>query len=170
MNPSRRDFLAAALAASQANAASPHAFSVFSKHLHFLGWPEMAAAAKEIGFDGIDLTVRKGGHVLPERVAEDLPKAKEAIDRAGLQLTMITSDVVDVSSPHAVPVLRTAAKLGVKHYRWGGASESKRIGGAESGIGLVCDVSHAFRGEPNWGVDVGSVAIVEGPRSGAGEL
>ena len=122
-NPSRRHFLAAALAAqpaSRAQAASPYAFSVFSKHLHFLGWPEMAAVAKEIGFDGIDLTVRKGGHVLPERATEDLPKAKEAIERAGLQLTMITSDVVDVSSPHAVAVLRTAAKLGVKHYRWGG--------------------------------------------------
>jgi len=120
INTSRRHFLAAALAASQAQAASPHEFSVFSKHLHFLGWPEMAAAAREIGFDGIDLTVRKAGHVLPERVADDLPKAKEAIERAGLKLTMITSDVVDVTSPYAVAVLRTAAKLGVKHYRWGG--------------------------------------------------
>ncbi len=120
MNTSRRQFLAAALASSQAQAASPYEFSVFSKHLHFLSWSEMAAAAKEIGFDGIDLTVRKAGHVLPERAAEDLPKAKEAIERAGLKLTMITSDVVDVTSPFAVAVLRTAAKLGVKYYRWGG--------------------------------------------------
>ena len=120
MNTSRRHFLAAALAASQAQAASLYEFSVFSKHLHFLGWPEMASAAKEIGFDGIDLTVRKAGHVLPERAAEDLPKAKEAIERAGLKLTMITSEVVDVTSPFAVAVLRTAAKLGLKYYRWGG--------------------------------------------------
>lgn len=120
MLPSRRHFLAAAIAAAPLRAAAPYELSVFSKHLHFLGWSEMAAAAKEIGFDGIDLTVRKGGHVLPERVTEDLPKAHEAIKRAGLKLTMITSDVADLSSPNAELVLRTAAKLGVRHYRWGG--------------------------------------------------
>lgn len=116
---SRRCFLSAAAAAPLA-AAPPHRLSLFSKHLQFLGWPEMAAAAKEIGFDGVDLTVRKGGHVAPERAAEDLPKAKEIIEKAGLALTMITSDVVHVGSPHAEAVLRTASKLGIRHYRWGG--------------------------------------------------
>jgi sugar phosphate isomerase/epimerase len=120
MSVSRRRFLAAAAAAVPLAAAPRPRLCVFSKHLHFLGWAEMAAAAKEIGFDGVDLTVRKGGHVAPERVAEDLPKAKEAIERAGLELTMITSDVVHVGSPHAEAVLRTTAKLGVRHYRWGG--------------------------------------------------
>lgn len=120
MSVSRRRFLAAAAAAVPLAAAAPVRLSIFSKHLHFLGWAEMAAAAKEIGFDGVDLTVRKGGHVAPERAAEDLPKAKEAIEKAGLQLTMITTDVVHVGSPHAQTVLRTLAKLGVRHYRWGG--------------------------------------------------
>jgi hypothetical protein len=41
----------------------------------------MVGAGPQIGFDGIDLTVRKGD-VAPERAAEDLPKAKEAIERA----------------------------------------------------------------------------------------
>ncbi|MFN7646135.1 MAG: sugar phosphate isomerase/epimerase family protein [Acidobacteriota bacterium] len=119
MPVSRRHFLAAGAAAPLA-AAPPVRFCVFSKHLQFLGWSEMASQAREIGFDGVDLTVRKGGHVAPERAAEDLPKAKETIERAGLPLTMITSDVVHPGSPHAETVLRTAAKLGIRHYRWGG--------------------------------------------------
>ncbi|WP_405383079.1 hypothetical protein [Maribacter sp. LLG6340-A2] len=32
--------------------------NLFSKHLQFLDYNEMAARAKEIGFDGLDLTVR----------------------------------------------------------------------------------------------------------------
>jgi L-ribulose-5-phosphate 3-epimerase len=42
--------------------------AIFSKHLEFLEGDELAKGAKEIGFDGIDLAVRKGGHVEPERV------------------------------------------------------------------------------------------------------
>jgi len=49
---------------------------VFSKHLQWLDFREMASAAREIGFDGIDLTVRPGGHVDPARVVEDLPDSQ----------------------------------------------------------------------------------------------
>ena len=40
---------------------------------------EMSKVVAEMGFDGVDLTVRPQGHVLPERVEADLPKAVEAI-------------------------------------------------------------------------------------------
>ena len=117
----RRAFLAAAMGAgSLAAAGGRMEFCVFSKHLQFLGWAEMAAAAKEMGFDGVDLTVRKGGHVTPERVADDLPKAAEAIRKAGSRLTMITTDIIDMTSAHAAPVLRAAKSVGITHYRWDG--------------------------------------------------
>ncbi len=45
---------------------------LFSKHLQFLGYKEMAKATVEAGLDGVDLTVRPGGHVLPENVERDL--------------------------------------------------------------------------------------------------
>jgi sugar phosphate isomerase/epimerase len=103
-------------------------FCVFSKHLQFLGWAEMAAAAREMGFDGVDLTVRKGGHVTPERVAEDLPKAAEAIRKAGSRLTMITTDITDMTSAHAAPVLRAAKSVGITHYRWDGYKYKDGVG------------------------------------------
>jgi hypothetical protein len=55
---------------------------VFSKCLQWLDYPGMAGITAEAGFDGVDLTVRAGGHVLPERVEEDLPKAVEAAEPA----------------------------------------------------------------------------------------
>src|SRR5688500_11411352 len=57
---------------------------IFSKHLQFLDYSSMAEAAAELGFDGVDLTLRPKGHVTPERVMEDLPKAAEALTKAGL--------------------------------------------------------------------------------------
>src|SRR2546429_1699128 len=125
----RRDFLAAISATTilggrvqpaPSATAGPLKVSVFSKHFQWTNCQEMAAIAKDVGFDGIDLTVREGGHVLPERVEEDLPKAAEAIRKAGLELPMITAEIVDSRSPHAEAVLKAASRLGIRHYRWGG--------------------------------------------------
>jgi len=37
---------------------------LFSKHLQWLDYEGMSKVAKQIGFDGLDLTVRRKGHVL----------------------------------------------------------------------------------------------------------
>lgn len=118
----RRTLISAAAGAALAAArdTKPVKLVVFSKHLHWAPWNEMASVATECGFDGIDLTVRKAGHVLPERVADDLPRAAEAIKKAGSELSMITAGIVDAQSPHAEDILKAASALGVRHYRWGG--------------------------------------------------
>ncbi|MBS1821580.1 MAG: TIM barrel protein [Acidobacteria bacterium] len=93
--------------------------SIFSKHLQWLGVEEAAALAKEMGFDAIDLTVRAGGHVRPEEAESELPKAVAAVRKAGLDVSMITTDITFDNMPLAEKVLRAAAKSGVHHYRWG---------------------------------------------------
>ena len=95
----------------------PLQVQVFSKHLQFLSYSEMADAAATIGFDGVDLTVRPRGHVLPERVSDDLPRAIEAIRKAGLQHPMMTTAIDDARDPVDQNVLETAARLGIKFYR-----------------------------------------------------
>ncbi len=121
MLQSRRAFLAVSAAASlSAQAATPWKVSIFSKHLHWAEYKEMAEVSKEIGFDAVDLTTRKGGHVLPERVAEDLPKAFEAVRKAGLAMEMITTDISGGNTPHAEAILKTASALGIRYYRFGG--------------------------------------------------
>ncbi len=103
--------------------------SVFSKHLQFLNYQDMADAAAGLGFNGVDLTVRPKGHVLPERVETDLPKAMEAIQKAGLATTMITTAVQDANDPTDRKLLETASGLGVKYYRmnWLKYPEGKSI-------------------------------------------
>jgi sugar phosphate isomerase/epimerase len=94
--------------------------AIFSKHLQFLQGVELARAAAEMGFDGIDITVRAGGHVEPERVAADLPPLVALIRQHGLAVPMVTTDIVDASTPHARSVLETLSTLGIRYYRWGG--------------------------------------------------
>ena len=92
---------------------------LFSKHLQFLNYNDLSEAAKEIGFDGLDLTVRPGGHVLPERVKEDLPKAVEAMKSFGLSPQLMTTTVTDASNSQTETLLKTAAQQGIQYYRMG---------------------------------------------------
>ncbi len=148
MKTSRRNFIAKSILATAGVSASltslgarshansiyaslknrPGAFSIniFSKNLHWLNYTDMATVVAEMGFDGIDLTVRPEGHVLPERVEEDLPKAIEAIKQAGLNVYMITTGIIDTESPFVVEILKTASSLGVSYYRMGWISYDEK--------------------------------------------
>lgn len=124
---SRRDFLtrtAGALAVSPLVNLSPlfdetDAFGIhlFSKHLQFLNYDDLARAAADLGFDGLDLTVRPGGHVEPARVATDLPKAVAAMRKAGLKPLMMTTAISDPADPLTRAVLQAAAREGIRYYR-----------------------------------------------------
>ncbi len=114
--------LAASVTGSAAGAPLVPKVCVFSKHLQWLSVPDAANLAAEIGFDGIDLTVRHGGHIDPARCEEDLPNAVEAIRKAGLEAQMITTGIVDAQSSYAEKILASAAALQIRRYRWGGFS------------------------------------------------
>lgn len=85
----------------------------FSKHLAELSWADLGRAVKTMGYAGVDLTVRPGGHVLPERVAEDLPKAVEAIRAAGSDVQMLTTGLLRADEPAAGATVRTARDVRV---------------------------------------------------------
>lgn len=106
-------------APQQADRPGKKSINIFSKNLHWLDYNGMAGVAAELGFDGIDLTVRPEGHVVPQRVADDLPKAVEAIKKAGLQVHMIVTAITSAEDPHTEPILRTASRLGIGYYRMG---------------------------------------------------
>ena len=90
---------------------------IFSKHLQFLNYTDMADAAASMGFKGVDLTVRPAGHVLPERVEDDLPKAAEALKKVGFTPNLMTTTVGDATSTTDIRVLRAASKAGFQQYR-----------------------------------------------------
>ena len=94
--------------------------SIFSKHLRFLEGEALVASAAEIGFDGLDLAVRKGGHIEPNRVIEELPKLAAICQAHRVELPMITTDIIDVNTPYAEDILRAMHQLRIRYYRWGG--------------------------------------------------
>jgi sugar phosphate isomerase/epimerase len=119
---SRREALALAGTLATRVLAAPVSpkICIFSKHLQWLDVADAARLAADMGFDGIDLTVRKGGHIDPARAAEDLPRAVETIRKTGLEVPMVTTDIVTAQSEHAEEILRTISSLGIRAYRWGG--------------------------------------------------
>ncbi len=126
----RREILgAAALAAASSSASAAPApatntgkpiLSLFSKPLSFIPADQLGAAVQEIGFEAIDLAVRPGGHVEPEHVRQDLPRAVRAIREAGVQVSMITTGIVDASTPYAEDIVAAMTSLGITRYRYGG--------------------------------------------------
>lgn len=90
---------------------------LFSKHLQFLNYRDMSEAAKEMGFDGLDITIRPKGHVLPNKVKDDLPRATEAMQSFGLKPHMFSSNVIDAENSMQKQVLETASNLGYRLYR-----------------------------------------------------
>ena len=53
------------------------------------------------GVDGLDLTVRPKGSVLPEKVKKDLPFIADMAKKSGLMLEMMVSNITSDQTPHA---------------------------------------------------------------------
>jgi len=94
-------------------------FCMFSKMLSALSVSEAAAAMKKIGMDGVDLTVRDKGHVLPEDVTNGLPEAKKAIEGEGMEIALLTTQIAAADEPNAEEVFAAAQACGVKQLKLG---------------------------------------------------
>lgn len=124
MSYSRREFLQTSALAMGSLAfrgisddSEPLSLHVFSKHLQFLDFKDMASFARDAGFQGVDLTVRRGGHVPPEKVEALLPQAVTAIKTAGLKAEMMATNINDAADPLSLRVLKAASQVGIKYYR-----------------------------------------------------
>lgn len=126
-DPNRRDFLTKSTLALASvpflnftlkpNPVINNQICIFSKHLHWLNFKEVGEFTRQHGYDGVDLTVRKGGHVPPEKVVELLPKAVEEIKAAGVDVPMMATNINDADDPLTEKVLKTASECGIRYYR-----------------------------------------------------
>jgi len=91
----------------------------FSKHLPDLHWKDLGPVVKSAGFDGIDLTVRPNGHVLPERAKDELEPAIRKIRESGVKLPMLTTALLSADEDAAEPILATAGRLQVPFIKPG---------------------------------------------------
>ena len=134
----RREFLAslsaAALAGCSTGAARRRAparlatseFHVFSKMFQppVVETPEkLCELMKGAGYDGIQWTVRKGGHVEPAEAAANLPRLVKIAEGFGLKCRSICTDITADAAgkpgltPGAETVLKVAADCGIEMFR-----------------------------------------------------
>jgi len=92
---------------------------MFSKMIQELSVRDAAAAMKKIGFEGVDLTVRGNGHVLPENVKTGLPAAVQEIQDEGLVVGMLTTGITAADEPTAEDVFATAQECGIDRLKLG---------------------------------------------------
>lgn len=92
---------------------------LFSKPLHNRPVAELPPLLPRLGVDAVDLTCRPGGHVLPERVADELPLAHELLKAAGITIPMITTGITDADKGNAEAIIKSAASLGIRYAKLG---------------------------------------------------
>src|SRR5437762_12149830 len=84
-------------AAAQSSAGGPLKVDIYSRHLQWLRTAdEVGEAAIEMGFDGVNVTVRPyPGHVDPDNVAQELPSFVNSLRKQGLLVRSITTNISD---------------------------------------------------------------------------
>ncbi len=134
----RREFLASLSAAALAGCSTgavrrgasarlaASEFHVFSKMFQppVVETPEkLCELMKGAGYDGIQWTVRKGGHVEPAEVAANLPRLVKIAEGFGLKCRSICTDITADAAgkpgltPGSETVLKVAADCGVEMFR-----------------------------------------------------
>jgi sugar phosphate isomerase/epimerase len=79
---------------------------------------EVATATASLGFDGVDLLIRKGFHIDPGEPQRIVP-AVRLMQASGLRVPMATCDLNDPSDPIAEPLLGAVAEAGIGVLRLG---------------------------------------------------
>jgi sugar phosphate isomerase/epimerase len=127
----RRQFAAGTLAAAGAAAlplrilaaessGAENRFCCFIKFLEDLSYDELAEGIAELGFSGVEATVRRSsGYIQPANATEELPKLHKALEKNGLSIAIVTTDILSADQEYAEAVLRAAADVGAPRYRLG---------------------------------------------------
>ena len=98
-------------------------FVLFTDDIRDLSIRDACRAAKKAGFDGLDLTLRPGGHVVPENAGPGLAEAHQVADEEGFAISMATTAITAADALYAEQVIDAvhfripAIKLGYWHYQ-----------------------------------------------------
>ncbi|MDO8539315.1 MAG: TIM barrel protein [Opitutaceae bacterium] len=77
---------------------------------------QMAQTLDEMGLD-LELTLRKQGHITPEKAPDELPIMAAALAKRNRRILWVALDTVRPDEPHWEKAIRTAKQLGVPQYR-----------------------------------------------------
>jgi sugar phosphate isomerase/epimerase len=111
-------FTAATSAEAKPAGEAEHTFVAFTESFQSWPIPEVCERFKAIRLDGLDLTVRPGGHIEPADAAKKLPNAVKAAHDAGLRIAMLSTAIVEADS-QAEQLLAAAGEAGIDRIKLG---------------------------------------------------
>jgi sugar phosphate isomerase/epimerase len=111
-------FIPKGTAIAKNDASSGDSFCAFTESFQSWPIPKVCAMFREIGLEGLDLTVRPGGHIQPENAAKELPGAVQAAKENGVRISMLSTAIND-SDANAESILATCAELGIDRVKLG---------------------------------------------------
>lgn len=116
------------------------------------------------GFDGVQWTVRKGGHATPENVKTELPRLVKISKARGLDVETICTAITDGNDSVSETICRVAADCGVRQFRTGyyfydeknesfpqSMERFKRAFSSLADLGGRCGIKAAYQNHSTWG-------------------
>ena len=91
---------------------------VYSEQFQSLSIPEFCQVLKLMGVDGLDLTVRPGGHIEPQNARDELPEAMRVARDHGLEIMMLTTGIT-TPDRNAEEILAACQRLGIDRIKLG---------------------------------------------------
>lgn len=92
---------------------------VFGEFFQDIPLEEFAARVRRMGLSAVDLSVHGEGHLRPEQVEADLPRAAETLAAEGVRIAKITTAIRDAAQPLTRRILETARSLNIRYYQTG---------------------------------------------------
>ena len=139
------------------NIATNH-FTVFTK-----SWPDKPIAelgdfVRDLDFEGIELPVRPGFQVTPEKVSRDLPNAAKILADKGVKIGSIAGPTdrvtIEACGKASVPVIRICPSIDMKIGYM--ATEKKIRSEYDALLPILADNGVAIGVQNHYGYDVGS--------------
>ncbi len=119
---------------------------VYSEQFQSLSILEFCQVLKQMGVDGLDLTVRPGGHIEPQNVSEELPAAVQAARDHGLEIMMLTTGITAPDRNASIAMRRVNKNGGRTTADWKTALHQSRNLSARS---TSQDTGDSIRSTPN---------------------
>ena len=91
---------------------------VYTEHFQSLPISDVCKLFKQMGVEGLDLTVRPGGHINPENAKDELPRAVRTARDHGLEIMMLTTGIT-TPDRHAEDILATCQQHGIQRIKIG---------------------------------------------------
>jgi sugar phosphate isomerase/epimerase len=125
------------------------AVCLYSQHLIKVEYEAVGMVLRDLGFDGCDLAVVPGSHVAPEQANSDLMRAIEAVSGVGLEIPIISTNVINANDPYGRQILGIAGFMGIGlfrpgYWKYGAAPHAVRLAEVQRDLLQLASIARAY--------------------------